>query len=179
MPDYSQGKVYKIVNSVTDVIYIGSTCQKLSARMGEHRYEARNEKETALYCAMRKLGVDRFKIILIEDFPCKNVTQLVAREYEHMVKAKSERTELYNHVIDGQADDATRQKMSGENNHGFKRGSVRFSASKNQWSFAWNENGHRNKRSWNVNKYGAAEARAFALKLQDEFYPKINNNEDN
>ena len=35
--DYSQGKIYCIRNTISDEIYIGSTCQSLSQRMAQHR----------------------------------------------------------------------------------------------------------------------------------------------
>ena len=37
MPNYQEGKMYKIYNTVNDEIYIGSTTRKLSERMAEHR----------------------------------------------------------------------------------------------------------------------------------------------
>ena len=37
MRDYSQGKIYCIRSHETDLIYIGSTIQPLSIRMGKHR----------------------------------------------------------------------------------------------------------------------------------------------
>ena len=38
--NYSQGKIYKIVDNTTDNIYIGSTCQKyIRKRLSEHVYD--------------------------------------------------------------------------------------------------------------------------------------------
>ena len=34
---YQDGKIYQILNSETDDVYVGSTCQKLSKRMTNHR----------------------------------------------------------------------------------------------------------------------------------------------
>ena len=41
--NYAKGKIYKIANDIDDEIYVGSTCQSLSKRMGIHRQNAKNE----------------------------------------------------------------------------------------------------------------------------------------
>lgn len=35
--NYSKGKIYKIINNITDDIYIGSTVNSLSQRLSLHR----------------------------------------------------------------------------------------------------------------------------------------------
>ena len=40
MPDYANGKIYKIVNTENEKVYIGSTTQRLWGRMRGHRYQA-------------------------------------------------------------------------------------------------------------------------------------------
>jgi hypothetical protein len=38
MPDYQLGKIYKLICNVTDLVYIGSTCEpSLARRMSSHR----------------------------------------------------------------------------------------------------------------------------------------------
>ena len=37
MPDYSKGKIYKILNNIDNEIYVGSTIKTLSQRMACHR----------------------------------------------------------------------------------------------------------------------------------------------
>ena len=39
MEKYKSGKFYKIVNTIDDKVYIGSTIRSLSQRMGGHRYK--------------------------------------------------------------------------------------------------------------------------------------------
>lgn len=197
MPDYSQGKVYKIVNSANDVIYIGSTCQPLSSRMTGHRYFARSGKTQAMYCAMRELGIKKFRIILIEDFACMSKSQLEAREFMQMRDAQIMGTQLYNHMVDGHHSNETREKMSraqtgkcissqvrekmsqakkgkvGEKSNRFKRGSISFRSSHKTWSFHWYENGKLKTQSFSVKKFGDSAAHAFALIFQDEIYPKV------
>jgi len=75
MPDYSKGKIYKIVNNVNDKVYYGSTTQPLSHRMGNHRKKNYN-------CTSKKLDIDikECKIILVENYSCNSKYELESRE---------------------------------------------------------------------------------------------------
>jgi hypothetical protein len=76
MPDYTESKIYKIVNDINDKVYYGSTTQKyLSSRMSSHR--AKDNK-----CNSALLGVDwsHCKIILVEKINCKSKDELQKRE---------------------------------------------------------------------------------------------------
>jgi predicted GIY-YIG superfamily endonuclease len=42
MPDYSNGKIYKLVSDKTAMIYIGSTTQDLNERLSGHKNEFKN-----------------------------------------------------------------------------------------------------------------------------------------
>ena len=46
MPDYSKGKIYKILNTIDDEIYIGSTCETLGQRMSKHRHRLKKNDHT-------------------------------------------------------------------------------------------------------------------------------------
>ena len=82
--DYKNGKIYKILNTVDDACYVGSTCQALSKRMAYHRKaRTRKVKNTkGIYSKMLEIGVDKFYIELIENYPCDNIEQLRKREGE-------------------------------------------------------------------------------------------------
>ena len=81
MPNYNNGKIYKIVNNIDDMIYIGSTTTKLCYRMNVHKcHMNNNNNNSTLYKHMRKLGIHNFVIVLIEDYPCSNKNQLFRRE---------------------------------------------------------------------------------------------------
>ena len=69
MPDYSQGKIYKI--TWDDEFYIGSTVMTLKRRLWHH-------KKTISGC-IDKQSKD-IKITLIEDYPCDTSQQLRMRE---------------------------------------------------------------------------------------------------
>ena len=61
--------IYKIINDINDKIYVGKTNFSIEKRFREHCQDAfrdRDEKRP-LYAAMRKYGIEHFKIELIEE----------------------------------------------------------------------------------------------------------------
>jgi hypothetical protein len=82
MPNYQNGKIYKLVSFQTDKIYIGSTCQNLSMRKAEHK------KKYKLFLTGKYHNISSFEliklgdvdIILLENCPCENKEQLHKRE---------------------------------------------------------------------------------------------------
>ena len=38
MTDYSKGKIYNILNTIDDNMYVGSTVETLGQKMAKHRY---------------------------------------------------------------------------------------------------------------------------------------------
>ena len=89
MPNYNNGKIYKIVNNIDNMIYIGSTTTKLCYRMAVHRCKMRYNNNINLYNHMRKLGIDNFKIVLIEEYSCNNKEQLLRHErYQNYIIKK-------------------------------------------------------------------------------------------
>jgi len=90
MPNYQEGKIYKIYNTVNDEIYIGSTTRKLSERMADHRKCANNEAKQHLliYKAFRERGVESFFIELIEKCPCNDIEELNKKEGEYIRSLK-------------------------------------------------------------------------------------------
>ena len=78
MPNYQKGKIYKIISNETDKVYIGSTCDYLSSRLGKHKYSYKKGKT----CTSSKeiLKYADCEIELIEDFPCATKRELLDRE---------------------------------------------------------------------------------------------------
>lgn len=60
------GYIYKITNDVNDKVYIGQTHLTLQDRWRTHKY-AHKKENYPLYRAMRKYGMDRFHIELVEE----------------------------------------------------------------------------------------------------------------
>ena len=77
---YENGKIYKIVNVVNDDVYVGSTYNMLCRRMEKHRSHRTQYAHRPLYKLMNEIGVDKFRIELIEDYPCSNKENLRKRE---------------------------------------------------------------------------------------------------
>ena len=49
MPNYQNGKIYIILNTIDDEIYVGSTVGTLSNRMSHHRYNAKIQHNSNVY----------------------------------------------------------------------------------------------------------------------------------
>lgn len=77
------GRIYKIVCSHCNEIYVGSTTQKLCSRMTKHRFDAKTQPERLLYKHFHEQGLDRFQIILLESFPYTTLEALRAKEYQY------------------------------------------------------------------------------------------------
>ena len=95
---YINGKIYKIINNINDKIYIGSTIQTLAQRFYEHKRRAISEKNRVIYNAINKIGIENFKIILMEKFSCNSKEELVARE-AYFIKEFNTSKNGYNRVI--------------------------------------------------------------------------------
>ena len=79
MPNYSNGKIYKVVNDVINMVYIGSTTRGLSTRMTDHRSKYKQRLTTGKQ--YKQWGdINDCKIYLIEDFPCERKEELIKRE---------------------------------------------------------------------------------------------------
>ena len=81
MVNYSEAKIYKVLNTVDDEVYVGSTTQSLSKRMGKHRRNA-TQRNTQFYQHMNKIGISNFYMELIETYPCNSTDELHKREGE-------------------------------------------------------------------------------------------------
>ena len=78
--NYSKGKIYKIVNDVDNMVYIGSTSLSLNKRMAYHRGTMKKHKEFIIYQHIEKYGIEHFSIILIRNYPCKSKEKLLHEE---------------------------------------------------------------------------------------------------
>jgi len=81
--NYHNSKIYRIINDVDDKIYIGSTVSELRKRFDDHKRMSINtagSTKSKLYNIMYEIGIDHFKIVLVEDYKCENKDQLNARE---------------------------------------------------------------------------------------------------
>lgn len=122
MVNYSAGKIYQIVNSINDKIYVGSTVQALSNRIHSHRISSSKTNqiyENTMYLDMRTHGTDKFRIIHIEDYPCTSKRELERREYE--VMQTFDQAKLYNIQRTVATAESTKKRMSTSNKEAYKR----------------------------------------------------------
>jgi hypothetical protein len=84
MPNYQNGKIYKIVNTEGTLTYIGSTCQSLAQRKAKHHESYKYWKNgiTNYVTAFKLFDDDEegCQIVLLEAFPCNNRNELEKRE---------------------------------------------------------------------------------------------------
>jgi len=82
MNKYINGKIYALVSDSAQVVYYGSTIQRLSQRKGEHNRDYKNYlNNNGWKCSsFSVLEHEDAKIILIEEFPCTSRLELETRE---------------------------------------------------------------------------------------------------
>lgn len=74
--DLRQGKIYQIVNSVDDYVYIGcTTASTLNLCFTRIRVNP-SLIHRPLMDLIRKYGMSKFRIVLIKDYPCKTRKEL-------------------------------------------------------------------------------------------------------
>jgi len=93
MPNYQEGKVYRILQDGVKTVYIGSTCQTLSQRMAGHRKGVKQTPTHKLYKLMAEVGIEHFSIELIVDCPCDR--------REILNRAEGEQIRLHGTIADG------------------------------------------------------------------------------
>lgn len=62
------GTIYKIINNITDEVYIGQTFKEVEKRWQEHKRDAkRGKKTTKLVKSFVKYGIDNFTFVVEEE----------------------------------------------------------------------------------------------------------------
>lgn len=86
--------LYKITNTINSTIYIGVTKSSLHRRFSAHKWAARHGIQSALYDAMRKHGVDNFKIDLCGIYQTE--AQMLTAEEQVIKYSKAAKIRMYN-----------------------------------------------------------------------------------
>ena len=85
MVNYQNGKIYKLWSPLGDLVYIGSTTQKLCYRLGGHKKDYKcGYLQATSKLLFDEYGIENVKIELIENYPCNNKTELLRKEGEHI-----------------------------------------------------------------------------------------------
>jgi len=82
-------KIYKIVNTINDDIYVGSTKNELRKRFYNHKLNAIHKKfNNGLYDMINEYSIDCFRILLIEEIECENKEQQLQHEQRFIDELK-------------------------------------------------------------------------------------------
>ena len=87
MVNYSQGKIYKIVDNTNGDIYVGSTCETtLAKRLSKHiqTFKTYKQGKSGYASSYKIIENDDYDIILIENYPCETRDQLHSRERHYI-----------------------------------------------------------------------------------------------
>jgi hypothetical protein len=78
-------RVYKVVNSKNNDIYIGSTKTSLGLRWTYHKSDMKKGKfNIKLHQLMKEIGVEYFGIVLLEEFEYNNKEEVYEKEQEYI-----------------------------------------------------------------------------------------------
>ena len=77
---YNNGKIYRLVNSVDNEFYVGSTCLTLCKRLYRHKTDAKRRPNVKIYSHLNTIGFENVKIVLIEEYPCNSKMELERKE---------------------------------------------------------------------------------------------------
>ncbi len=113
--DYKLGKIYKIVNDMTDDVYIGSTCEPtLARRLANHisNYRSYKKGKGHYVTSFKIIENGNYDIQLIESYPCNSKDELHARE-GHYIKTMA----CVNKFVAGR----TRKEYEQQNKEQFKQ----------------------------------------------------------
>jgi hypothetical protein len=74
-------KIYKIVNTINDDIYVGSTKNELRVRwQGHKKFYKKHFNRNGLYEMMNEYPIESFRIVLIEEVKCTNKEDQIKHE---------------------------------------------------------------------------------------------------
>ena len=94
MPNYQNGKIYKITSPSTNKIYVGSTTRLLNLRFRDHKYHYKTGKISSA----KMLQYNDCVIELIEEYPCNSKKELCEREQFYMNLNKDNLVNFYNSI---------------------------------------------------------------------------------
>ena len=85
--------IYKISNDMDKKVYIGSTRRPISTRFTQHCYQM-DKKDFPLYCHMRQIGKDHFKVECVKTIGVSSKTE--ARKIEQQFIESEDQTNVLN-----------------------------------------------------------------------------------
>lgn len=105
MNKFENGKIYKIVDNTSDMIYVGSTYKKLEQRLKQHQANYKSFK-SGIYpnyvTVFKILENEDYTIQLIKSYPCENRQQLNIHEGLIIKQLRNNGSNVINKNIAGQ-----------------------------------------------------------------------------
>jgi hypothetical protein len=100
MPNYKNGKIYKIVCNETNEVYYGCTTQNLTYRIHQHisdckLYRENGKKKCNSYPIIHR---NNFEVWLVEECPCKSRKELLEKEQFYILSNTCVNKVYYNHL---------------------------------------------------------------------------------
>eukprot|EP00952_Eustigmatos_sp_NYUAD-ZCMA_P013159 52468-Eustigmatos_ZCMA.PRE.1 len=82
MVKYEKGRIYKLVDNISGLQYIGSTTQPLYKRKSKHltAFKQWQDGKIRFVTSFKVIGNNDFDIVLLEEVQCETKEQLHARE---------------------------------------------------------------------------------------------------
>jgi len=181
----TKGFVYKLINSVDKMVYIGSTGRSITERFYNHKSNAKKVTCTSrLYQHMRKIGVKYFDVVLVAEVQGKKKDALEKAEFREMEKYPPKlllnTNREYGKLC---AEHSAKIARRGEASARFKRGSIFRRQRKSSEGydidamvFRWlthDEQGksRQHQKCFSVKKHGLALAQHLAENARDLVYP--------
>jgi hypothetical protein len=185
---YQKGKIYKIINSIDNKVYIGSTIAKLYQRIDNHRTKCKDpNRNSKFYQHMRNIGIEYFKIILIRNFPCSSKEELEAEEFKEMSNYESDILLNEDILYKKKSTEHARkvgEAFRGDKSVNWKYGSIFRRQGKgtdgyvlDSWCFSYYEwkDGNKDKSQkrvqFSIKKYGEEQAKLNAIAAQKQRFP--------
>lgn len=90
MSKFDDAKIYKIVDNTNNNIYIGSTINKLTTRLNNHKqsYKKFLNGKSRYITVFEILKNNDYKIELIEEYKCENKQELLKKEGQYILSCQ-------------------------------------------------------------------------------------------
>ena len=104
MNKFENGKIYKITDCASNMVYVGSTYKTLDQRLRAHEinFKAYKANKQKFVTSFKILENADYNIELIEYYPCNTKQELNIREGQIIQKLKNDKLNIVNKFVAGQ-----------------------------------------------------------------------------
>ena len=103
MNKYQTGKIYKLIDNTSDMIYIGYTFQELEKRLQEYEHQFKSYKAGKFnyITSFRIIQNENYKIELIKLYPCNTNKELEFQVNKISIELRNRGLNVINKIIIG------------------------------------------------------------------------------